>query len=72
VIVVKALYTLAEVGRLLGCSRQTVSRWAKKGLLTTIDFAGEPRVPLAALKGHPTVWASIELADEVNARRPAA
>lgn len=63
---VKPLYSLAEVARLLGCSRQTVSTWAKMGALTVVQLGGRPRVPLAALQAHGMVWASIQLAAKVN------
>lgn len=65
---VKALYTLAEVARMIGRPRQTVSDWAKRGELTVTMFAGRQYVPLAAIQAHGLVWQSIQLADQVNGR----
>lgn len=65
---VKATYSLTEVAALLGRPRQTVSDWARRGILTTVLIGTRPFVPLAALQAHGMVWESIKLASDIRAR----
>jgi excisionase family DNA binding protein len=59
---IKALYSIPEAARLLGRPRRTVFRWAERGLLTTVEVAGDRFVPLAALQVNGLVWDSVKLA----------
>lgn len=64
----KALYTLAEVARLLGRPLRTVQRWAKRGRLATVQMAGSVFVPLAALQTQGLIWDSIKLSARLSQR----
>lgn len=64
---VQATYTLGEVAKLLGRPHQTISHWAKTGLLLTVKLGKRPVVPLAALQAHGLIWESIKLAETLNA-----
>lgn len=64
---IQPTYTLSEVARLLERPQQTVSDWAKKGLLLTVMLGSRQVVPLAALQAHGIIWESIKLSQALNA-----
>lgn len=68
---VKALYSLTEVARMLGVTRDVVRRWVEQGDLPSVTMrkGGKRWVPLSALRARAQVWESAVMAERLNSNR---